>query len=408
MPGKSLSNFFEDYINREPIFTNKKALQAQYKPKTIPHRQKEIDMLAKILAPVLRQEKPSNVFIYGKTGTGKTVTIMHVSDEISKVAEKNKLPVKIIYLNCKLKRVADTEYRLIADLTNKLGGNVPATGLPTDEVYKQFLKLLEEKGFKLVIILDEIDQIVKKIGDGLLYNMMRINSELKYSEISIIGISNELKFTEYIDPRVKSSLSEEELLFAPYNAVQIQTILKERSKEACRDGVIREGVIEMCAALAAKEHGDARMALELLRIAGEIAERKNKDYISIEDLNEANDTFERDTVVEWISAQPKHSKIVLLSIMNIDKEKANSNGPKAPYFTGDIYEVYKEICSKFKTSPLTQRRISDLIAELDQAGIINAKLVSKGRYGRTRQIRLDIGPSTLPKIEKILMEGLQL
>ena len=408
MSGKGLSTFFENYIKREPIFINKKALQAIYIPKNIPHRQKEIDTLAKILAPMLRQEKPSNIFIYGNPGTGKTVTIKYVTDEISQVAEKNKLSVKIIYLNCKLKRVADTEYRLIAELTNRLGGNVPATGLPTDEVYKQFLGLLEEKGFKLVIILDEIDQIIQKAGAGLLYNMTRINSELKNSEISLIGISNDLRFMEYIDPRVKSSLSEEEIVFPPYNAVQIQTILKERSKEACREGVIKDGVVEKCAALAAKEHGDARKALELLRIAGEISERKNKECISMEELDEANETFERDTVVEWISAQPKHSKIALLAIMNIDKEKAHSNGPKTPYFTGEIYEVYKELCSKCHQQPLTQRSISNLIAELDQAGIINAKLVSKGRYGRTRQIHLDIGPSTLPKIEKMLMEGLQL
>ena len=403
MTGKSLSTFFEDYIKKEPIFTNKKALQSVYIPKNIPHRKKEIDTIAKILAPILRQEKPSNLFIYGKTGTGKTVTIKHITDEISKISEKNSIPLRIIYLNCKLKRVADTEYRLIAELTNTLGGDIPSTGLPTDEVYKQFVYLLEEKGIKLVIVLDEIDQIIKKIGADLLYNLTRLNPELKNSEISIIGISNDLNFTNYIDPRVKSSLSEEEILFPPYNAVQIQTILKDRTKEAFREGVIKEGVIEKCAALSAKEHGDARKALELMRVAGEIAERKDKDLISIEDLDEADETLERDTTVDYITAQPKQSKITLLSIMNKLKQE-----PKTPAFTGDIYEIYKDICFKCKIAPLTQRRISDLIAELDQAGIIRAKLISKGRYGRTRQICLDISPSTLPKIEQILKEGLSL
>lgn len=403
MSEKSLSTFLEDYMKKDPIFINKKALQAVYVPKKIPHRKKEIDNLAKILAPILRQEKPSNIFIYGKTGTGKTVTIKYVTDEISQVAEKNSLPVKIIYLNCKLKRVADTEYRLIAELTNYLGGDIPATGLPTDEVYKQFVKVLEKKGLKLIIILDEIDQIVKKIGADLLYNMTRLNPELSNSEISIVGISNDLNFTNYLDPRVKSSLSEEEILFPPYNAIQIQTILKERAKEACREGVIQEGVIEKCAALSAKEHGDARRALELLRVAGEIAERQGKDKIYQTDLDEADETLERDTTVDYITAQPKQSKLTLLAIINKKKEE-----PKLPTFTGDIYEVYKELCSRCKIAPLTQRRISDLIAELDQAGIIRAKLISKGRYGRTRQICLEISPSTLPKIETILKEGLNL
>ncbi len=403
MPGKNLSTFFEDYIKKEPIFTNKKALQAIYMPKKIPHRQKEIDYLAKILAPILRQEKPSNVFIYGKTGTGKTVTIKHVTDEIFGVAEKNNLPIKIIYLNCKLKRVADTEYRLVSELTKQLGVELPATGLPTDEVYKQFVEILSEKEVKLLVVLDEIDQIVNKIGADFLYNMTRLNTELKQSEISIVGISNDLKFTEYIDPRVKSSLSEEEVLFPPYNAIQIQTILKERSKEACREGVIKEGVIEKCAALAAKEHGDARKALELLRVAGEVAERKGKDCIEIEDLDEADDKLEKDITIESITAQTKQSKITLLAIINKLKQDQ-----RAPAFTGDIYEVYKNLCFECKIKPLTQRRISDLIAELDQAGIIRAKLISKGRHGRTRQICLEIGPSTLPKVEKLLKEGLNL
>ncbi|MFH0752123.1 MAG: orc1/cdc6 family replication initiation protein [archaeon] len=403
MPGKNLSNFFEEYINKEPIFTNKKALQSGYTPNKIPHRQKEIEYIAKILAPILRQEKPSNIFIYGKTGTGKTVTIKHVTDEIYNVAERNSLPVKIIYLNCKLKRVADTEYRLVAELTKQLGVHVPATGLPTDEVYRQFVDILNEREIKLLVILDEIDQIVHKIGADFLYNMTRLNTELKQSEISIVGISNDLHFTEYIDPRVKSSLSEEEILFPPYNAVQIQTILKERSKESCRLGVIKEGVIEKCAALAAKEHGDARKALELLRVAGEMAERKGKDYIEIGDLDEADDKLEKDRTIEYINVQPKQSKITLLAIINKIKQD-----PRVPAFTGDIYEVYKNLCFECKITPLTQRRISDLIAELDQAGIIRAKLISKGRYGRTRQICLEIGPSALPNIEKLLKEGLNL
>ncbi len=408
MSGKSLSTFFEDYIKKEPIFINKKALQSVYVPKKIPHRQKEIDHLANILAPILRQEKPSNIFIYGNTGTGKTITIKYVTDEIFSITEKNKLPVKIIYLNCKLKRVADTEYRLIAELIKQLGEKVADTGLATDQVYRKFIETIENKKIKLLIILDEIDQlVVKKIGgESLLYNLTRLNMDLKHSEISIIGISNLLHFLQDIDPRVKSSLSEEEILFPPYNAPQIQTILNERSKEAFREGVIKEGVIEKCAALAAKEHGDARKALDLLRVAGELAERKGKTSIMIEDLDEADETLERDTFVEYVSSQPKHSKITLYAIINRLKQDSQPRSP--PPETGEIVEIYKEMCSKCKITPLTPRRVSALIAQLDQAGVIRANLISKGRNGRTRQIHLNIGPSTLPKIENILKEGLGL
>src|SRR3989344_1753590 len=216
---KGLSNFFENYLTKNPLFINKKALQGNFTPENIPHRDEQIKQLANILAPALRLEKPSNVFCYGKSGTGKTCVTDYVTSQVYDLSKKKKIDLKICYLNCKL----------------------------------------------------------KKVGDGVLYNLTRINSGLKNCELSIIGISNDLLFTDNLDPRIKSSLSEEELVFPPYNAIQLQDILRERSKIAFRPNVVEEGVIQKCAAYAAREHGDARRALELLRVAGELAERSNSE-----------------------------------------------------------------------------------------------------------------------------------
>jgi cell division control protein 6 len=310
--------------------------------------------------------------------------------------------LKIIYLNCKLKRIADTEYRLIAQLAREFGKEIPATGLPTDEVYKLFINELDEKKLLLVIILDEIDQLVEKIGDSVLYNLTRLNTELKNSEVSLIGISNDLVFTDNLDPRVKSSLSEEELVFPPYNAIQLQKILQQRGKIAFRNNSIKEGVIEKCAAYAAREHGDARRALELLRVAGELAERENKNFIEIEDIDAAEGKIEHDRILDVVSTQPKQSKITLYSLLYV------KNNSSKPVFTGDIYDSYKEYCFKCGVRPLTQRRVSDIIAELDMLGIINAKVISKGRYGRTRELCLAVPPSIIEKINDILKDGLGL
>ena len=395
-----LTSFFEDYIKKDPIFVNKKALQSNYDPEDVLYREKQIKQIASILAPSLRMEKPSNVFIFGKTGTGKTLTIKHVCDNMNEVAKKNKINLKIIYLNCKLKRIADTEYRLIAQLAREFGKEIPATGLPTDEVYKLFINELDEKKLLLVIVLDEIDQLVEKIGDSVLYNLTRLSTELKNSEISLIGISNDLVFTDNLDPRVKSSLSEEELVFPPYNAIQLQQILQQRGKIAFRKGAFKEGVIEKCSAYAAREHGDARRALELLRVAGELAERENKNFIEIEDIDAAEGKIEHDRILDVISTQPKQSKITLYSLLDV------KNRSSKPVFTGDIYDTYKEYCFKCGVRPLTQRRVSDIIAELDMLGIINAKVISKGRYGRTRELCLAVPPSVIDKINDILKEGL--
>lgn len=396
-----LNNFFNNYLNKKPLFKNKKALQSNYTPDEIPHRNEQIKQIASMLAPCLRMEKPSNIFIYGKTGSGKTVVTKYVTDQIIKATKDKNIPLKVFYLNCKMKRVADTEYRIISQLAKAFGEEVPTTGLPTDEVYKLFIEAIENKKQLLILILDEIDQLVRKAGDEILYNLTRLNSELKNVEISIIGISNDLLFTDNIDPRVKSSLSEEELVFPPYNAVQLQDILRTRASLSFEKGILAEGVIEKCAAYAAREHGDARRALELLRVAGEIAERKNDTKIILDHLDEAEEKIERDRVLDIISTQPKQFQVTLHSILSLDLDN-NS------IFTGDLYDVYKNNCLSIGLKPLTQRRVSDIIAELDMLGIINAKVISKGRYGRTREISLAIPPSTIPNIKETLNESLGL
>lgn len=402
MTSSKLTEFFEDYLKKESIFLNKKALQSNYTPKTVPYRIEQIKQIAGILAPALRMEKPSNVFIYGKTGTGKTLTVHHIKYNLTEIAKNKNVPLNLIYVNCKLKKVADTEYRILAQLIKEFNEEVPATGLPTDEVYRKFIKIIDSKKQNLIIILDEIDQLISKTGDEILYNLIRINSELKQCQISLIGISNDLIFTENMDPRVKSSLSEEELVFPPYNAIQLQKILWQRARIGFKAGVLEQGVIEKCAAYAAREHGDARRALELLRVAGEVAERENSQIVTIKHIDIAEEKIERDKVSYVVKTQPKQSQITLYSIFKVYLDT------KKPIFTGEIYEIYKTTCDKIGLRPLTQRRVSDIIAELDMLGIINAKVISKGRYGRTREICLAIPNYTIPDLQKSLVEGLDL
>jgi cell division control protein 6 len=400
MVQNNLSNFFEKFLKKENIFQNKKALQSTYIPGEIDHRDDQINTVANILAPGLKGEKPSNLFIYGKTGTGKTLVAKYVAEQMESIAREKDIPLQIFYLNCKLKKIADTEYRMIAELARFFGKAVPSTGLPTDEVYNIFFQALDSEEKIIIIIMDEIDQLVKKAGDEIIYNLTRINSDLKKSQLSIIGISNDLMFANNLDPRVKSSLSEEEIVFPPYNAIQIQDILKKRTNIAFKEGTLDEGVIQKCAAYAAREHGDARRALELLRVAGELAERKDKQVVNIEDIDAAEDKIERYRITDMVKTHPKQFQATLYSILSLGTNK------KIDIQTGDVYELYKDLCKKTGLRPLTQRRVSDIIAELDMLGIINTNVISKGRFGRTREINLSLPKIVEKKIFLILEEEL--
>ena len=401
MVERGLEEFFESFLRRESVFFDKKVLQSTYTPETILHREEQTKQIANILAPALKTEKPSNIFIYGKTGTGKTLTVRHTTQKLMEIATKENIPLRVLYINCKLKRSADTEYRLIAQLARELGKSIPPTGLPTEEVYKTFFKALNKQKQNHVLILDEIDQLVIKTGDNVLYNLTRINEETE-SQVSIIGISNDITFVDGLDPRVKSSLSEEEIIFPPYNALQIQSILKQRTEFAFNNGVLEQGVTEKCAAYAARDHGDARRALELLRVAGEVADRKNSKKITIDHIDEAEEKIDRDRIIEVVSTQPKQYKLVLYAILSLQPGRNNN------IFTGEVYDIYKSLCKKTNTSILTQRRVSDIISEFDMLGVVNAKVISKGRYGRTRDISLEIPEGTFPKIKNILEESINI
>jgi len=398
MAQTSLKDIFSDYASKKPIFRDKNTLSIKFTPENIPHREEQINQLAHILAPVLRDEKPSNVFIYGKPGTGKTLVARKVISDLEEAASPGVL--KAIYLNCKMSKVADTEYRLLAQLIGFFGEKVPYTGLPTNELYQRFQRILNSVQQSIILILDEIDFLVGKIGDEFLYTLTRINQELEKTKVTMVGISNNISFLENLDSRVKSSLSEEELIFPPYNAMEIRDILTERSKLAFHQESISDAAIAKCAALAAQEHGDARKAIDLLRVAGEMAERLGSGHVKEEHVDIAQSKVDTDRTIETIRSQPKHSKIVFKAILELYRK--NAKGIQ----TGEVYDLYGRICQKNNMKPLTQRRVSDLISELDTFGIVTTTNISKGRYGRTRKIGVNLSGTVVSRIEEMLSKEL--
>ena len=425
---------FDDLLSGEPIFENKEVLRPSYTPHELPHRTDQINQMATILVSALRGETPSNILIYGKTGTGKTASAKFVSQELESTSQKYDVPCEVEYINCE---VTDTQYRVLAQLANKFieknhaliddrldslrdlrsaaaddptrlsetrfervadvddritdlerdreeMETVPMTGWPTDRVYSTFFEAVDYNERVVVIMLDEIDKLVEKSGDDTLYNLSRMNSELDNSRISIMGISNDLKFTDFLDPRVKSSLGEEEIVFPPYDANQLRDILQHRADIAFKGEALTDDVIPLCAAFAAQEHGDARRALDLLRTAGELAERSQADTVEEAHVRQAQDKIELDRVVEVVRTLPTQSKIVLFSIILLEKNGVHNIN------TGEVFNIYKRLCEEIDADILTQRRVTDLISELDMLGIVNAVVVSKGRYGRTKEISLSV------------------
>ena len=389
-------NIFEKYITKTSFYkADRGILHPSYLPENLPHREIEIEHLASILALSLNGEKPSNILVFGKTGTGKTAVMRYMERELNNAQKilENMKKVRYVYINCD--RV-DTPYSILQNIGNQLivdwDERIPFTGWPVDKLYFTVLEKIDEFEGVIIIILDEIDKLVSKSGDEIIYRILSMNEDLRYSKLSLLGISNDLMFTELLDPRVKSRLSEEKIVFSPYNAQQLENILRDRAEQALKDGYIEDSVIKLCSAFAAQEHGDARRAISLLRISIEIAEREQAETIKDNHVYKAKNKIELDCVTETIKTLPTQSKLILLSvIMHIEANHKKST-------TGDIYTTYKILSQKIGVSPLSQRRISDLISELDMLGLVHAQIKSFGRHGRTRIIESSVPVSETKNI----------
>jgi len=392
-----VQQLFDRILQTNKLFTNRDLLRSTYIPETLPHREKEITDLASILSPAMNLEAPSNVLLFGKPGVGKTAVVKLVGGELQKHGKALGKPIHILYINA---QITDSLYKILTSigqqLTSDSVGSISSSGLPVDVILARIISGIDTQKQVIIIVLDEIDRIK---DDAALYTLTRINEGLNLARVSIIGISNDLKFTEFLDPRVKSSLGEESMIFCPYDAEQLQDILRDRIKTALKPNVIDEDVIPLCAALSAQEHGDARRALDLLRVSVELAERKNERIVAAKHVRLAQSKIEKDRIAEVVRNLPAQQRLLLHAIRMLQRYYEHA-GKQSIMTTGEIYDRYTELSKKVHYATLTQRRIGDFIAELDTLGILSARVVSMGRRGKTRQIQMTVSSAELEHILK--------
>ena len=387
-------NIFDDIINRKTLFVNKDLLRDNHTPNELPHRNKEIKALSMNLVEALNGNIPSNMTLYGVTGAGKTAVASYVCNQLETKGSRIGRNVNTIMVNC---RQIDTQYRVLAHIGNSLTESyeideIPFTGWPVDRVFSELVKRMDSKGGVFIIVLDEIDHLVKKAGDDLLYNLTNLNQSLKNSRSCVIGISNDLKFTEFLDPRVRSRLGQLDVIFNPYDASQLQDILRQRAATSIKQGVLSDGVVQLCSALAAQEHGDARCALELLRVSTEKADEEGKNSVMIKHVRIAQSQIEADQITPVISSLPKQQKLVLAAIL-INEKYGLKN-----IETGQVQDIYAQVCLSVGQNALTQRRVRMLISNLDMLGLITARVISRGRMGRTKEINSCIPSNVEPMV----------
>ncbi|MCL4373483.1 MAG: AAA family ATPase [Candidatus Marsarchaeota archaeon] len=380
-----------DMLKESSIFANREVLSPHYIPKKLLFREKEIESIERALAPSLKGERGRNLFVYGKTGSGKTSCMRYVIEEVKNIPNTK---AKLSYINC---RIYNTRYRVLNKIVSDHLPTYAKRGYGAVDLYEKLTSWIEEDSKILVVTLDEVDMV--KDLDDLVYTLTRINSDIKAGGVTIIGISNKVSFKEDLDPRSLSTLYENELVFSQYYANELYAILKDRAEEGFRHGVIEDDMLHFIAATAAKEGGDARIGLKILTSAGEIADRKSEAKITIEDTEEAKKIAENDIVYDVIVTLPEHQKLVLYSIALLTESggayKKLTDGVDTYIFSGEVYNRYRSLSESMRKEVKGERWYRKYLSELEMQGLIVAFESGKGIRGHTKLIKLLYPPQKI-------------
>lgn len=366
------------------LILNREILHFTYIPEVILHRDSEQEKVTQSLIPILKKSRPSNLLVYGKPGTGKTLVVRKVLSKIQNRVEKTQFRIKLVYTNSKDET---TLYGLLVSFGRQLGleeKDLPATGLSISEVFKRLLKAINQGKLNIVFVIDEIDYLaylVSKTGKDILYQLTRANGRLTEGSLTLVGISNDLTFKERLDPRVISSLGEEEIVFTSYSVEQIRKILENRIQKAFIKNAVEEPALNLCAAMAGREHGDARRALDLMRVAGEIAEREQSETVNENHIRGASQKIEENKEVAALQSYPLHEKLLIIAVMKT-----------SGLSTGEIYTTYKNLCKVVGQKELTTRRVTQMLSEVELSGIISGRIIHQGIHGRIKKFKLAISP----------------
>lgn len=362
----------------DSMFKNKQVLKPNYTLRKIDdvlHRDEEIKKYYEYLKDIFKGVSPSNIFVYGKPGLGKTLISKLVLEEVRHAAAVRGIELCIININCDETR---TEHSILQRLVSEIPSDEPRRIIGNSvSKHNEYLKyLIEHYTGIIVCVLDELD---KSDNPEMINKIIRTESTSSGQFPTIIGITNDLGLKERFPPHLQSVLCENDLIIKPYDAEQLRDILKARVDIAFKPDTVPEIVISLCAAFAAQDYGDVRRAIDLLRVAGELAEERNSVCLEEVDVKNAYEKLEKDKVIEVIETLPTQSKSVLLSCIYVfDSPKEN--------ITANIYDVYQKVAYAIDMDTLTQRRVTDLISELSQLGIIEGFNEFRGIKGRKKVI----------------------
>ena len=353
-------------------------------------REKQLSRIISHLTPILDGVHPPSALIYGPTGSGKTVSLLHVLSSFKNVTDKNKIKFNFVYIDL-------TSPSTLFGALNKTARALDDScrryrkGIPIEYMQETICTAIEDyKGF-LCLLIDEADNVKPNVDEFLTFLVKTLPRKVQ-CKIILLLLTNRLDWEKTLDPRILSFLKKTDIIFEPYDAMDLLEILNLRVQRALDSKKVDEAALKKIAAYASRENGDARRAIELLVSAVKVAE-DGKEQLTTDYVDVAEANLEKDKSEALINALATHQRLALEACYLAMKTKRTECTN-----TGDAYHFYKNICHNDSIKSLSQRRFSDLLSAIDLYGLVNCRLISKGRYGQTRQISAALPDAVIKKI----------
>jgi cell division control protein 6 len=383
-PSQSIEDMLLEFDDQDGLIRDRALLDPNYvvEEDRIVGRDEQLQEVTKMLRVALGDNRPPNLFLYGPSGTGKSLITKAVCHNISRICESRDIEFGTIEVNCQdLDTLGIAVYELVQQAADAAGVpvEVPKHGVATKEKWDELYRIVNEHFDSVVFVLDELDMLVGRRDkqepafSRLLYQLSRAgaNDELN-AYISVVAISNDTKMMESVGSRAVSSFTPEDVHFDDYDANQLQAILRRR-QDAFHDDVVDDDVIPLAAAFAAQTHGDARKAIDLMRVAGELAEREGDTRVREKHVRTAQEKVEKNRVLEVVRGISTQKKLCLYATAAVASQ---TEGGTARSTTG--YRVYQYLTDAIDADQYHQETYVNKMKELTTYSLVDFERRSHG------------------------------
>ncbi len=384
------------------VFSDETKLDINYIPNRLPHRDKEYRLLMEFFSFLTRypDRMAQRVIVTGDVGTGKTALCQRFGSDITTEANKRKIKLRYVHINCR-------EYRgkvslIIQHAINILRPNFPKRGFSSEEILRTLFQALDEENSFMILALDEFDTIIDTEGSDAVYNLTRLQ-EMRPNlpqRVSLIGIMRDLKPIERLDASARSTLQRNVLHLEKYSKAQMMDILNERVAMAFEPSAVPEDTVSLTADIARNESGHARFAIELLWRAGKYADAEDSDEVTPECVRKAISSIIPTVQKSELSNLGLHEQLFLLATAEVFQENT-----KAYATLTDIEQSYGIVCEEFNVEPVSHTQLWKYVQYLDALGILKTEVSSSGQRGRSTLISLPtVSASELAKELRAMLE----